>query len=109
MTTTDPTPVLARKPCSECPWRRESARGWLGPHPVAAWVALALSDTAIACHKTIEIDETWTPKTLQCAGAADFRANIAKLPRDSAVLVGQRNDAVFALPQEFIDHHEGRR
>lgn len=98
-------PSCLNQPCPECPWRKKSWAGYLGPLSAENWIKLAQSDMPIMCHKTIHEDGNYEG-TFQCAGAARFRANIAKAPRRPDVSVGpvDRED-VFASPQEFIDHH----
>jgi len=98
-------PPACAKPCKECPWRRESAGGWLGPWTAEEWVALANSDEAIACHTTIEIDGVWTARTKQCAGAASYRKATGKVPRDRQVACGPVQDNCFTNRVEFLDHH----
>jgi len=46
-------PQATPRPCNDCPWRRKSCAGWLGPFGIK-----------------------------QCAGAAVYRANVCKSPRD---------------------------
>lgn len=95
-------------PCDECPWRRNSARGWLGPLSADDWLALAHADAPIACHKTIEVSEQWTDATRQCAGAAIFRGNVCKSPRDPRVAVLHADrDRVFGWNDQFKAHHSG--
>lgn len=78
------------------------------------WCDVAHSDLPIACHTTIKtVDETghgeWS-EMKQCTGAAIFRANVGKLPRDHRVIAADEPDTelVFAWDDEFIDHHERR-
>ena len=107
-----PTPV----PCTECPWRRESAPSFLGPHSPQEWRDLAHSEAPIACHQTITPDEhgegDWEdPRIRQCRGAAIYRRNVVKTPRnpsDAARLPGVNPDRahVFASSAEFLAHHE---
>lgn len=105
-------PEATKEPCNECPWRKVAAPGYLGPHSAMEWIRTAMSETPIACHKTIEADpETgvgdWNDgKMRQCRGAASFRANICKAPRRSDVAAEPTSDAVFENPTDFIDHHE---
>jgi hypothetical protein len=99
-------PPACAKPCSECPWRRESAGGWLGPWTAEEWVTLANSDEPIACHTSIEISDVWTAKTRQCAGAAAYRKATGKLPRNPEVAVGPLQPNTFTNPIEFLDHHQ---
>ena len=100
-----PLPVATVSPCNDCPWRRRSVAGWLGPYTAEEWVELVHSDDPIACHRTIQGDGSWQG-ALQCRGAASYRANLAKLPRDHAVVVGPHDDAVFNSPSEFLAHHQ---
>lgn len=107
-------PEVRRTPCFDCPWVRTAAPGWLGPYTAEKWVELAHSEVAIACHTTIEADETgygdWEDgKILQCAGAAIYRSNIAKMPRNPevATLPADR-DLVFGF-REFEAHHKENR
>ena len=101
-------PEATAKPCNECPWRRNSFPGHLGPFSPEAWVELVHSDAPIACHKTIKGDEEWdSPGIKQCAGAGIHRTNTFKSPRDPAVYTSDEPDTeqVFARSTEFIAHH----
>lgn len=100
-------PEATKVACNECPWRRESAPGWLGPMDADEWVALVHSEEAIACHITIEEEGDWTtPGIRQCAGAATYRGNVCKRPRDPEVaLLPADRDKVFATPGQFLEHH----
>lgn len=103
-------PEVTKKPYNDCPWRRRSLAGWLGPFDAEEWVLLAASEEPIACHQTIEIEGEWdTPNIRQCAGAARYRANTFKSPRDKKVAVGPRDREVFGRGTEFIAHHTKER
>lgn len=97
-------PPPTSSPCNACPWRREAAPGWLGPYDAQQWVSLAGSDQPIACHKTILRDGDWDGAK-QCAGAAAYRANSFKSPRDPEVACGPKRDDVFKTSTEFMEHH----
>jgi hypothetical protein len=85
-------------PCSDCPWAREALNGWLGGSTPEEWLACAHSDQVIPCHV---IDN------MQCAGAAIYRANVVKSPRDPDCLrLPKDRVKVFASPAEFKDHHD---
>lgn len=87
-----------KKPCSDCPWRRDSLNGWLGSNTAHEWVIFAHSDTRVECHVYSDV---------QCAGIAIYRANVSKHPRDHELLVLPPDEVtVFASPREFIEHHE---
>lgn len=95
-----------RSPCSDCPWARKSLAGWVGALSPMDWIRYAFSDNRIECHTRPQagIVRTWW----QCAGAAIFRANICKVPRDPDVMQDLAPDTVrvFATPREFLNHHE---
>lgn len=107
-------PQVQSTPCHDCPWRRDSAPGWLGPFTAEEWVMIAHSDEPIACHLTLPTDgkhrseqKTWDYEGVeQCAGAAIYRTNILKLPRDPNVATLPRDtDSVFGF-DEFEQHHQ---
>lgn len=100
---TDLPPPLAN-PCNECPWRKNAKAGYLGPHRAKKWAQMAHGEGAIACHKTIKVSESWED-TRQCAGAASFRANVCKMPRDPTVAQGPPRDDVFQTTEAFVEHH----
>lgn len=101
-----------RKPCGECPFRKEHPPGWLGPWESAGHVIVAAEFHTFPCHRTIKSDRKTddTEDMEVCAGSARFMANKLVLPRDadmaqSRALVGKGDD-VFASSQEMIDHHK---
>jgi hypothetical protein len=106
-------PEATAKPCSECPWRRGAASGYLGPYDPRKWIRIALTDSPIACHKTIVVTDplegegSWDhPKIRQCAGAAIFRANVGKSPKNPTVATGPADpENVFDDVVEFCHHH----
>lgn len=105
-------PEARNTSCGGCPWRRNAAPGWLGPFDAETWIALAHSDSPIACHESIvdaddEGEGDWAhPDILQCAGAATYRSNICKSPRDPevATLPADRIK-IFGRRDEFLEHH----
>lgn len=105
-------PDATPKPCSDCPWRRNAVKGWLGPMTPEEWIQAAHSDVPIACHQTIkEANEegvgNWEhPALRQCRGAASFRSHICKLPRDPGIETGPADPNVFSTNQEFLDYHK---
>jgi hypothetical protein len=85
------------KPCSDCPLRRDSLGGWLGGSSADDWAVMLHSEARFDCHVL---------KGAQCAGAAIYRGNICKMPRDKTVLVLPADrDTVFSNREEFLDHH----
>lgn len=85
------------RPCADCPWARESLPGWTGSVEPETWIRGAHGEDRIECH---------TLTGAQCAGAAIYRANVAKHPRDPETLkLRPDHGAVFSEPSEFIEHH----
>jgi len=106
-----------RKPCKQCPFRRTSARGWLGPWSPTD-LLLSLKSTPFPCHLTIKEDNQSVddPSLQGCAGAAIFLNQ--KIERSRCQETAQHQDlckddpvskeaapGVFNWSQEFIDHH----
>lgn len=87
-----------QKPCSDCPWRRNSLPGWLGEGTVEGWLAIAHGDRAVKCHVV---------SNHQCAGIAIFRRNICKTPRNPKCLeLPANHTTVFSWNDEFSKHHQ---
>lgn len=86
-------------PCSDCPLRRNSLNGWLGDTGTPEeWAAALHSDSPMNCHVL---------KGAQCAGAAIYRGNVCKSPRDKTILVlPSDRKTVFSGPGEFVAHHK---
>ena len=92
--------------CSDCPWRRNSVAGWLGPYDAEKWLQIAHGESAVACHKTIPVRGGWGKNTKQCRGMGIFRRNVLKRPRNESITVGPENhEVVFSTDQEFLNHH----
>lgn len=85
------------EPCSDCPWRRDALKGWLGGHTADEFVDIARSDFPYPCH---------TITNQQCAGMAIYRRNICKVPRPPAIVLEKDTETVFATPMEFTEHHK---
>mgnify|MGYP001618446155 CR=1 FL=1 len=78
-----------KKACNECPFRKTSLPGYLGPWPGPnELLDQAFSETGFVCHKTIVRDE----RTLQfkekkfrlCAGSLICANKTSKIFRDPA-------------------------
>lgn len=107
-------PSACAAPCAECPWRRDSTPGHLGPLAADQWVQVAHGEEPIACHMTIrDVDASgkgsWDhPSIRQCKGAAIYRRNVAKSPHnptDAAHTAEADRVTVFSWPEQFIAHH----
>jgi hypothetical protein len=65
--------------------------------PAEVYVATAHGEGQIDCHMR---------NKLQCAGAAIFRDNVFKDPRNKKLLVLPRDhELVFSSSEEFLEHH----
>lgn len=69
---------------------------WLGDLTAEEWLAHAHGESLLNCH---------TLKGPQCAGAAIYRRNVAKLPRPPALILPADREAVFSSRAEFTAHH----
>jgi hypothetical protein len=108
-------PVLKhKKPCGQCPWRRECAPGWLGADTPEGFLATTMAGVHMPCHSAVDYERgDWQEQTKTaptCAGSLVFLKNICKLPRDP-IMVAERaqvevdRETVFARPDEFLNHH----
>jgi hypothetical protein len=85
-------------PCADCPFARTAIPGWLGDVTIEDFLLAAHGESRLDCHTLIGP---------QCAGAAIYRANVCKLPRDKSFLVLEPNDdLVFSSAEQFREHHE---
>lgn len=93
--------VQHKKPCGDCPWRRNAIPGWLGNMTPEEWLQAANGDGVIDCHTVVGSPQP------QCAGAASYRANTCKSPRDlRALRLPVDRTRVFSSPSEFLNHHK---
>lgn len=100
LTVEDAVPAKSQhtSPCSDCPWARAALKGWLGDLTADEWLQQAHGEGRLDCH---------TLAGAQCAGAAIYRKNICKLPRDKKLLLLPADrEQVFSGPYEFKAHHE---
>lgn len=104
-------PPATGRPCPECPWRKGSEAGHLGPHRAEEWLQLARSDDPAACHMTLDGKKGWgSPNVKQCAGLAAFRRNNCKSSRrkddaSNGEIPDEWRQDCFRNGQEFLDHH----
>ena len=83
------------KPCSDCPMRRDSIRGWLGGYTPEEYRRLCHSDEVVECH---------VHAGSRCAGIAIYRTHVIKSQPEAHKLPPDFN-TVFCHPMEFIGHH----
>lgn len=98
-----------QKPCSECPFRKVSAKGWLGPHSALDLFVIYKHDMEFKCHK--EIDSKGTDASM-CRGYIHSRVlscmssrnmSLAKLENEYKGLAKHSNCMNMF---EFIKHHK---
>lgn len=114
--------VKHKKPCNDCPWRREHAAGWLGGYTPEWFTERVNGEVAINCHKTLPFDDEKVEEIAArggeqavretfplCAGSLIVQRNMCKVPRDpdlaAAVRKVERDPTVFNHPVEFLHHH----
>lgn len=105
--------ISLKKPCKECPFRRTSFPGWLGPWDVEG-LLFHLGRGPFPCHCTIKSSDTPYSQTEGCAGATIFLNNKcerSRFPRTAEhqdackEVPADVRDSVFSTAQEFRDHH----
>lgn len=101
------------KQCNECPFRKDSIRGWLADYTPSHLHLLVMSEQPFPCHKThdetLELSEAH--KYPLCKGALAYMKKSGKSPRNPELKkLVQEVDAdtlenTLGL-KEFFEHHE---
>ncbi len=102
-----------KDPCNACPFRKNSASGYLGGRWTAADLhRFVMSEGNFACHKTIEVDGVETERTEHCAGSILYMNKNAKRcshNKERKALQEKFKDAdksnILNLV-EFMEHHK---
>lgn len=94
-------------PCPECPWRKTSARGWLGASTPVEFLQQSEAGIHMPCHMHVDYDRAdWE---VQAAEAPACRGRLAHFANRSKRVEGLpqvgRDDEIITFPQEFVDHH----
>lgn len=106
------------EPCKQCPFRKKSLPGYLGPWNADELIA-SIGYQPFPCHCTIKADSpTYDVPGLQsCAGAAIYLNNKLQLARDPDTMKHQDllrgisaelKATVFSSQKEFMDYHGER-
>lgn len=105
-------------PCSDCPWRRDSLRGFLGGTELIAWSLAWHVKGPFPCHNTTpvepngDVDTAKLDEASYCAGHLIARANV--ISREPALarwwtreypLAEVDHERVFDGIEEFEEHH----
>lgn len=113
-----------KRPCADCPWRRNSKPGWLGAATAKEFVYRADRQSPMECHLTVDYgDPNWREsideekEVSYCRGAAEYLTNTFSSPRDPdwnaavkrAVEEKPTRDGypnIFGWTDEFLAHHD---
>ena len=102
-------------PCNECPFRKDSMRGWLAGYTPQELHSIVMNEVGFPCHMThteedLEWEDAGTDEHPLCAGALRYMKKGAKRPRNpellKLVLAVDIKDCedILSVP-EFIQHH----
>lgn len=100
-----------KKPCSECPFVKGAARGWLGPWSAEGLVRTVLSEYPFSCHQTVREDGQAPEETQHCVGSLALMRRSGKLPRDPELTRRMREVppeilATVMDARQFVAHHQ---
>lgn len=110
---------MKRTPCSECPFRRESAPGYLGEatgNPQSFFGPIWGEYIRQPCHKMVNWERAdaqfQAMRAPLCSGMLIMMRNACKAPYKTETALAVRDtdmdvDSVFRFPHEFIKHHGG--
>lgn len=88
-----------KKPCKDCPFRKDSLKGWLGENRMIE----ILNQHSFVCHKN---------KKLQCAGFMIIKGDessfvsLAKTLNVETKLTG--HELIFENKNDCINHHKNK-
>ena len=109
-----------RKPCSECPFRKRSLPGWLGPWKLDDFTnvrsGIIHGETRFVCHETVTDDQEGELRAgnLVCTGSLICRNRSCKSSREPEMAALERDVREHeAVPDimnawEFEEHHGAR-
>lgn len=97
-----------KKPCKNCPFRKDSLKGWLGEERITE----ILESDSFVCHKTVdyERDRDMDNNRKQCAGFMLLKGDessfvrFAKYFKTPLILSGR--ELVFETKEDCIQHHK---
>ncbi len=98
--------------CKECPYRKQSAPGYLGEASFNPELFLGQLDGPLLhpCHLSVDFETEDYSKASYCQGALQFAKNTCKFLGDNKANQLAReltidSTEIFARRQDFIDHH----
>lgn len=94
-----------KRPCGQCPFRKDSAKGYLGGFTVEETLEVAKSEHQFDCHKTRETDNT-----KECVGRLLFATKTCKSFKDPELEAlrlhaKETNSTENILGFDFKQHH----
>jgi hypothetical protein len=101
-----------KKPCSNCPFRKDTSKGWLGKRR-AKQISEDIKDLSFSCHKTTyndKVKEAFCVGAIILSGKESYMGN--KSIRIGAILGVfdpdsiKGHDKIFDSYIEFINHHK---
>lgn len=104
------------KMCNECPFRKKSPKGWLGPWTAEEMQSLAHSENEFICHKEVnKLSQTMNSEEIgrvgnHCVGMLRYRNNICKSSKNPKQREHQQKlkkiDDQEVIPAfGFLEHH----
>ena len=109
-----PVPTFTQKKmCKQCPFRKNSAQGWLGDYTASEIIQVIRNEEHFYCHSKVDYDKEDWKDTLDgkphCAGALQMSKNMCKMPREKSHGEAVRNIVVegnhIGSVEKFIKHH----
>lgn len=115
-----------RLACVECPFRRDSLRGWLGPDKAEEVIRAVLGESEYACHMDVT-------RSIQTKGGVLYDGHVAAEPEDVEQCAGavicankshkryrhselaghqsqvERSDDQIMTAWEFLEYHKGTK
>lgn len=97
-----------KKPCVNCPFRKDTQYGWLGEVRITE----ILAQESFVCHKTVDYSEEVNNDTnrLQCAGhmllKGESNAFVSLANKMGFTLNLKGRKLVFDNEQDCINHHK---
>lgn len=96
---------VTKRPCGQCPFRKDSAKGYLGGFTVEQTLEVAKSEQEFQCHKTRETDNT-----KECVGRLLFATKTCKSFKDPELEAlrlhaKETNSTENILGFDFKQHH----
>lgn len=103
-----------KEPCKECPWRKKSAKGWLGGQEPEVFTDIVRSGNFLPCHLTHKEDlsfeeMTGNKKINHCTGALIAMNNSLMQSRNEDIVKLQeqhgKDERVFNRLSDFEKYH----